>query len=71
MGDPVDLPGPLAATWLSESLLLVVGSSDVKPGETRATLVAGDESFDVDVRCIAAGPNGTAERKIAYRGRGR
>jgi GT2 family glycosyltransferase len=60
----VDLSEPLAATWLSKSILLVVGSSDVKPGETRATLVAGEESFDVDVRCIALGRNGSAERKI-------
>ena len=48
-----DRPSPLAGTWLSKSLLLVVGTPDVSPGETRATLVADDDSFEVDVRCIA------------------
>ena len=46
-------PDPLAGTWLSKSLLLVVGSPGLSPGETRATLVADDEPFEVDVRCIA------------------
>ena len=48
------------ATWLSNSLLLVVGCLDVDPGDTRATLVAGDDPFEVGVRCMSlAGRNGS------------
>ena len=40
------------ATWLSDSLLLVVGRTDVRPGETRATLIADEEPFEVGVHTI-------------------
>jgi GT2 family glycosyltransferase len=58
-------PESADAAWLSKSLLLVVGYPDVNPGDTRATLVAGDDSFEVTVRCISLGrANGSGERKI-------
>ena len=47
-----DRPQVADATWLSDSLLLVVGRTDVRPGETRATLVADEEPFEVDVHSI-------------------
>jgi O-antigen biosynthesis protein len=51
--EPNAPPPGLAGTWLSSSLLLIVGSPAVSPGETRATLVADDQAFEIDVRCIA------------------
>jgi O-antigen biosynthesis protein len=54
-----------AATWLSKSLLLVVGCPDVNPGDTRATLAAGEDSLEIEVRCISLGrTNGSSERKV-------
>jgi O-antigen biosynthesis protein len=53
------------ATWLSKSLLLAVGAGDLSPGDARATLRAGDTSFDAAVRCISLGlGNGTGELTV-------
>jgi GT2 family glycosyltransferase len=53
------------ATWLSRSLLLAVGDTDVAPGDAHITLEAGKDSFDVPVRCISLGSrNGSSERIV-------
>jgi O-antigen biosynthesis protein len=65
MSGPSGADAEVAAAWLSRSLLLVVGCPDVNPGDARATLSAGDNSFDVELRCIALGhTNGSPERTI-------
>jgi GT2 family glycosyltransferase len=58
-------PESADATWLSTRLLLVVGGVDVNPGDTRATLVAGEDSFEVAVRCISLGrTSDSGERRV-------
>src|SRR5687768_7331229 len=65
MSGPSGADAEVAAAWLSRSLLLVVGCPDVNPGDARATLSAGDNSFDVELRCMALGrTNGSREHKI-------
>jgi O-antigen biosynthesis protein len=55
----------VAATWLSKSLLLVVGDPHVNPGDTRTILVADNESLEVAVRCITIqGTQGASEFKV-------
>jgi GT2 family glycosyltransferase len=55
----------VVATWLSQSLLLAVGSTAVSPGDGKATLLAGDKSVEVPVRCMSlGGANGAAEHKV-------
>jgi GT2 family glycosyltransferase len=55
----------VAATWLSDSLLLAVGGLDIDPGDSRAMLVAEDDSFGIAIRCMSLGSvNGSPERKI-------
>src|SRR6185295_5023102 len=59
-------PVRVDAAWLSKSLLLVVGNVHlVDPGETRAMLVAGEDSVGIGVRCISLDAvNGWPERKV-------
>jgi O-antigen biosynthesis protein len=53
------------AAWLSRSVLLVVGGSEVDPGDARATLVAGDESVEVDVQTVTlTGSNGSRDEEV-------
>ena len=52
-------------TWLSVRLLLVVDAPSSDPGDTRASVVAGDDSFEAEVRCISlASANGPGRRSI-------
>ena len=55
----------LQGTWLSKSLLLAVGDVEVAPGEARATLEVGTDSYEVPVRCMSLGSlNGSRELKV-------
>ena len=62
---PPDPTQASSGTWLSRSLLLVVGRPEVEPGRSRATLTAGEDSTDVDVRCITlARGDGSPDVKV-------
>jgi GT2 family glycosyltransferase len=60
-----DSAEPIAAIWLSESILLMVGEPGLGSDDASAKLVTGGDEVEVEVRCLAfASTNGSGERQV-------
>jgi O-antigen biosynthesis protein len=58
------LADAVAASWLSDSLLLIVGAPALRLDDSRATLLAGEEPLELRVRSLSLGLNGSSERNV-------